>query len=67
MDKEKEFEKIQQQPMRKVRICKYCNIGDLIQGYSYFGLFLAVFLFPIGILCCLGLRNLKCSNCGRYI
>jgi hypothetical protein len=49
----------------KLRICKYCNIGEPTQVYSYFGLFLAVFLFPIGILCCFGLRSFKCSNCGR--
>ncbi|CAD6222973.1 GSCOCG00005330001-RA-CDS [Cotesia congregata] len=49
-----------------VGACPACRVGILEDDYTCLGLFCAIFFFPIGILCCLLLKNKKCSNCGAY-
>ncbi|XP_055911542.1 brain protein I3 [Eupeodes corollae] len=44
--------------------CPSCRIGYLEDSYSCLGLFCAIFFFPVGILCCLAMKNKRCSNCG---
>ncbi|XP_030572483.1 brain protein I3 [Drosophila novamexicana] len=44
--------------------CPSCRIGYLEDTFSPLGLCCAIFLFPIGILCCLAMREKRCSNCG---
>ena len=39
------------------------QIGILENVYSCIGMSWAIFLFPIGILCCLASRVKKCSHC----
>ena len=42
--------------------CPSCRVGVLSDDYSCCGIFLAIFFFPIGILCCLAMKeryNLK--------
>lgn len=47
--------------------CPICRIGLLEDDYSCLGICLAIFCFPIGILCCLACKNKRCSNCGAII
>lgn len=44
--------------------CPACRIGVLEDDFTCLGICCAIFCFPIGILCCLALRNKRCTNCG---
>ncbi|KAI8115534.1 hypothetical protein FF38_06233 [Lucilia cuprina] len=44
--------------------CPACRIGILEDSYPCIGLFCAILFFPVGILCCLAMKNKRCSNCG---
>lgn len=44
--------------------CPACRIGVLEDDYTCLGICCAIFCFPVGILCCLGLKNKRCTNCG---
>ncbi|RWS28864.1 brain protein I3-like protein [Leptotrombidium deliense] len=58
---------IQPEPSPQVIIvggCPVCRVGVLEEDYTCMGIFLALFFFPIGILCCLALRQRRCPNCG---
>ncbi|KAJ7340345.1 Integral membrane protein 2C [Desmophyllum pertusum] len=44
--------------------CPACHTGTLRDEYTGLGLFLAIFFFPIGILCCLMLTEKRCTHCG---
>ncbi|EDW93271.1 brain protein I3 [Drosophila yakuba] len=44
--------------------CPSCRIGYLEDTYSACGLCCAIFFFPLGILCCLAMREKRCYNCG---
>jgi len=47
--------------------CPSCRVGVLEEEFSCLGLLCAVFFFPLGILCCLAMRDKRCTNCGaRY-
>lgn len=48
-------------------ICgSFFQVGVLEDDYTCMGLLCAIFFFPLGILCCLLLKNRRCSNCGAY-
>ncbi|KAK5639974.1 hypothetical protein RI129_010785 [Pyrocoelia pectoralis] len=49
-----------------VGACPACRIGVLEDDYTCLGLLCAILFFPIGILCCLALKNRRCSACGAY-
>ncbi|XP_011499297.1 PREDICTED: brain protein I3 [Ceratosolen solmsi marchali] len=49
-----------------VGACPACRVGVLEDDYSCLGILCAILFFPLGILCCLFLRNRRCSNCGAY-
>ena len=47
--------------------CPNCRIGVLADDYGCFAIFLAIFFFPLGVLCCLAMRERVCTHCGaRY-
>ncbi|XP_073947378.1 uncharacterized protein isoform X2 [Choristoneura fumiferana] len=47
-----------------VNACPACRVGILEEDFTCLGILCAIFFFPIGILCCLALRNRRCTNCG---
>ncbi|KAH3866499.1 hypothetical protein DPMN_029623 [Dreissena polymorpha] len=47
--------------------CMACRVGFMQEGYSIVGIILAIVFFPIGILCCLMMKEKKCSNCGSTV
>lgn len=47
--------------------CPACRVGLLTRGYTIGGVCLAIFCFPIGILCCMGMRSLQCSSCNYSV
>ncbi|KAG5669555.1 hypothetical protein PVAND_017442 [Polypedilum vanderplanki] len=47
--------------------CPICRIGVLEDDYSCLGICLAIFCFPIGIICCLACKNKRCTSCGAII
>jgi len=49
-----------------VGACPACRVGVLEDDFTCLGIFCAIFFFPLGILCCLALKNRRCSNCGAY-
>ncbi|XP_019876702.2 brain protein I3 [Aethina tumida] len=44
--------------------CPACRIGVLHDDYTCLGVMCAILFFPAGILCCLLLKEKRCSNCG---
>jgi len=44
--------------------CPCCRVGVLEDDFTCLGILLAIWFFPLGILCCLALRQRRCPNCG---
>lgn len=44
--------------------CPTCRAGVLEDTFGFCAIFLAIFFFPIGILCCLAMKEKRCTNCG---
>jgi hypothetical protein len=44
--------------------CPVCRTGNLIEEYSCCGICCAIFFFPLGLICCLLMKNRRCSHCG---
>ncbi|XP_021957145.1 brain protein I3 [Folsomia candida] len=44
--------------------CPACRVGVLEDNFSCLGVLCAIMFFPLGILCCLALRDKRCTNCG---
>lgn len=58
---------VQQQPATQVVLvggCPACRAGVLEEDYTCLGVLCAILFFPIGILCCLAMRQRRCPNCG---
>ncbi|KAJ9589118.1 hypothetical protein L9F63_017577 [Diploptera punctata] len=49
-----------------VGACPACRVGVLEDDFTCLGILCAIAFFPLGILCCLALKNRRCSNCGAY-
>lgn len=44
-------------------LCPSCRIGILEYDYTCLGICCAIVFFPLGILCCLAMRNRRCLHC----
>ncbi|RWS14487.1 brain protein I3-like protein [Dinothrombium tinctorium] len=58
---------IQPEPVPQVIVvgnCPVCRVGVLEEDFTCLGVLLALICFPLGILCCLALRQRRCPNCG---
>ncbi|CAL1541925.1 unnamed protein product [Lymnaea stagnalis] len=44
--------------------CPACRVGVLEDDFTCLGVVCAILFFPIGVLCCLAMRQRRCSNCG---
>ncbi|XP_046549775.1 brain protein I3-like [Haliotis rubra] len=44
--------------------CPACRVGILEDDFTCLGVLCAILFFPIGILCCLAMRQRRCANCG---
>ncbi|CAF0915835.1 unnamed protein product [Rotaria sordida] len=44
--------------------CPVCKVGMLETDFTCLAICCAIFLFPIGILCCLAMRRRRCQFCG---
>ncbi|ELU05494.1 hypothetical protein CAPTEDRAFT_229039 [Capitella teleta] len=44
--------------------CPACRVGVLEDDFTCLGVCCAIFFFPIGVLCCLAMRQRRCPNCG---
>ncbi|GFS01025.1 brain protein I3 [Elysia marginata] len=44
--------------------CPSCRAGVLEDDFTCLGVLCAIMCFPIGILCCLAMRQRRCSACG---
>ena len=47
--------------------CPYCHVGYPREDYPCCAICLAIWFFPIGILCCLAMKERVCSHCGRNL
>ncbi|XP_060068598.1 membrane protein BRI3-like [Ylistrum balloti] len=58
---------VQQQPASQVVIvggCPACRVGVLEEDYTCLGVLCAILFFPLGVLCCLAMRQRRCPSCG---
>ncbi|XP_078483336.1 uncharacterized protein LOC144743423 [Ciona intestinalis] len=44
--------------------CRRCGATGLSDSFTCCGICLAIFFFPIGLICCFCMREKKCSGCG---
>jgi len=44
-------------------VCPF-QVGVLEDEYSCLGIFCAIAFFPLGLLCCLAMKQRVCPNCG---
>lgn len=43
--------------------CPACRVGILEYDYTCLGICCAIVFFPVGILCCLAMKNRRCLHC----
>ncbi|GFO16009.1 Brain protein i3 [Plakobranchus ocellatus] len=44
--------------------CPSCRVGVLEDDFTCLGVVCAILFFPLGILCCLAMRQRRCAHCG---
>jgi len=45
--------------------CTKCHVGRIEESFTCLGICLGIWLFPIGIICCLAMRRKYCNHCGH--
>lgn len=56
---------VQQQPdIIFIGGCPACRIGTLEEDFTCLGVLMGILFFPLGIICCLALRQKRCTHCG---
>jgi len=47
-----------------VAMCPICRVGIVLTDrYSWLAILIAIIFFPFGLLCCLAMRQKRCTNC----
>ncbi|XP_041363100.1 brain protein I3-like [Gigantopelta aegis] len=62
-----QYSSITVQPQQQIVVvggCPACRVGVLEDDFTCLGVCCAVIFFPIGILCCLAMRQRRCMHCG---
>jgi hypothetical protein len=44
--------------------CPVCRTGNMYESFTCCGICCAIFFFPLGLICCLLMRETRCSHCG---
>lgn len=44
--------------------CPACRVGVLEDDFTCAGICMAIFFFPLGVLCCMAMKQRRCPNCG---
>ncbi|WAQ96412.1 BRI3-like protein [Mya arenaria] len=44
--------------------CSKCGVGHLESSYTKCGILMAICFFPIGVICCVMMKEKKCGRCG---
>lgn len=47
--------------------CPVCRNGNLIEDFTCCGICLAIFFFPLGLICCLLMKERRCTRCGARV
>jgi len=47
--------------------CPVCRAGFIVEDFTCCGICLAIFFFPLGLICCLLMRDRRCSRCGAHL
>ncbi|XP_053384687.1 brain protein I3-like isoform X2 [Mercenaria mercenaria] len=59
---------VQGNPRQHVQgLCPYCGVGVPQKSFTLLGIILAFVFFPIGILCCLAMKERTCGHCHATI
>ncbi|XP_026482045.1 brain protein I3-like isoform X2 [Ctenocephalides felis] len=53
-----------QVPFSPANSCPNCGVGFVTDNYSCCAVCLGACCFPLGLLCCLGMKERSCVNCG---
>ncbi|XP_022085046.1 brain protein I3-like [Acanthaster planci] len=46
--------------------CPVCHAGALVDQFTTCGILLAIFFFPLGVICCLMMKERVCSHCNAH-
>merc|ERR1712004_357438 len=44
--------------------CPSCRVGNLTEDYGICAICIAILFFPLGVLCCLMMKEKRCNHCG---
>ncbi|XP_038066147.1 brain protein I3-like [Patiria miniata] len=46
--------------------CPVCHAGTMVDEFTTCGILLAIFCFPLGVICCLMMKERVCTHCGAH-
>jgi hypothetical protein len=47
--------------------CPVCRVGFMTDDFTCCGICLAIFFFPLGLICCLLMRERRCTSCNARL